>query len=218
MANRFQIILGNKNYSSWSLRPWLILKALPIAFDETVIPLYQADTKALIQKYSHAGKVPILIDAGTVIWDSLAIAEYLAESFPEAKLWPQDQVARAHARSISAEMHSGFTALRSELPMNVRRKPNPVPMSEAAEKDIRRIQEIWSECRRSYADLGPFLFGAFSIADALYAPVVFRFDRYAVHGAPEDLAYRKTILELPWIQEWIEQSAREPWTIDASEK
>jgi len=212
-----QLVIGNKNYSSWSLRPWLLMKQMGIAFEEILIPLYRPETKDRILLYSPSGKVPALKEGERVVWDSLAIAEYLAEMFPRMNLWPEDPEARALARSVSAEMHSGFTALRGELPMNVRRKPAAVTMSEATKADIRRIQEIWGLCRGRYGGAGPFLFGRFSIADAMYAPVVFRFSRYAVEMNSASAAYVKSIEELPAIREWIEASASEPWIIAASE-
>jgi glutathione S-transferase len=148
----------------------------------------------------------------------LAIAEYLAEMFPRMNLWPEDPAARALARSVSNEMHAGFHALRSELPMNIRRPPSPVPMSEAARADALRIQAIWRECRARHGGEGPFLFGRFSIADAMYAPVVFRFFNYAVDRDENASAYQKTLFALPAVQEWVAAAKTEPWVIAASER
>src|SRR3954454_141334 len=191
-----KLVIGNKNYSSWSMRPWLALRASDIAFDEVFIPLY-TDNKAdkdRILSFTRSGKVPALIDGDVTIWDSLAILEYLAEKFPEKKLWPQDCPSRAHARSISAEMHSGFAALRNECGMNLHRPVRAIALSSEARADIGRVQQIWSECRERYAKFGPFLFGAFGGADAMFAPVVHRFRTYAIAGAPEVQAYMDSMM------------------------
>ncbi|HSA59264.1 MAG TPA: glutathione S-transferase family protein [bacterium] len=216
--NTLTLVIGNKNYSSWSLRPWLLLKQAGIPFSEIVIPLYQKDSDAKILEHSPAGKVPILKDGDRTVWDSLAIAEYLNERFPDRGLWPREEGARAMARSISAEMHSGFMDLRNECPMNVRRKPSQIVLGDGAHEDIRRIQEIWTECRSKSGKDGPFLFGKFSIADALYAPVVFRFTRYAIPMNEASQAYADTVLALPAIKEWIDQAVLEPWVLKSDEK
>ncbi|MFO1462552.1 MAG: glutathione S-transferase family protein [bacterium] len=218
MSEKLTLVIGNKNYSSWSLRPWLLMRQMGIPFEEILIPLYRPETKDRILMYSPSGKVPALREGDRVIWESLAIAEYLAEMFPRMNLWPEDPAARALARSISSEMHAGFTALRSELPMNIRRRPAPIAMSPAAQADVRRIESIWEECRRLYAGQGPFLFGRFSIADAMYAPVVFRFSRYAVEVGSEPRSYMGTMEALPAVQEWVEAARSEPWIIAASER
>src|SRR5215213_3972838 len=166
------LVIGNKNYSSWSMRPWMALKAAGIAFEEVVVSLYSGDAdKQKILKYSPAGKVPILVDGGVTVWDSLAIIEYTAEKFPEKGIWPKDVSARAHARSISAEMHSGFVPLRSECSMNIHRPIHRKALSADATADAERLQDMWSECRSKFGQGGPFLFGAFSGADAMYAPI-----------------------------------------------
>ena len=177
-----QLVIGNKNYSSWSFRPWLAMKVARIAFEETVIPLDAPDFKSRLTALSGAGKVPVLIEGDTRVWESLAILEYLAEKFPEASLWPRDAQARAHARAISAEMHAGFQALRRELPMNMRRPVKPHPLAVDAAADVARIEAIWSDCRRRFGQGGPFLYGAFGAADAMYAPVVSRFHTYGVES------------------------------------
>jgi glutathione S-transferase len=178
------LLIGNKNYSSWSLRPWIAMKVAGIPFAEQVISLDAADFKERVRPVSGTGKVPALADGTTLVWESLAILEYLAEKFPQARLWPADPAARAHARSIAAEMHAGFTPLRRHYPMNVRR---PVkrrePTAEVAD-GISRIDAMWADCRTRFGQAGPFLFGAFGAADAMYAPVVSRFHTYAVEVGP----------------------------------
>jgi glutathione S-transferase len=213
-----KLVIGNKNYSSWSMRPWLALRACNIAFEEVLIPLYTgiAD-KEKILSFSRAGKVPVLVDGDVTVWDSLAIIEYAAERFPEARLWPQDRASRSHARSISAEMHSGFMPLRNECGMNLHRPVKPVALSDDARANIARIQQIWSECRERYDKAGPFLFGAFSGADAMYAPVVHRFLSYAIEVAPEARAYMETMMALPAFQEWTRAGLAETLVIDRLE-
>src|SRR6201992_4371167 len=193
-----KLVIGNKNYSSWSMRPWLALRANNIPFDEVFVPLYTGDAdKQRILAVTRSGKVPALVDGDVTIWDSLAIIEYVAERFPQARLWPEDRAARAHARSISAEMHSGFVALRSECGMNLHRPVGAIALSADARANIARIQEIWIECRARFGKSGPFLFGAFSGADAMFAPVVHRFRTYAIEVAPDVRSYMDTIMALP---------------------
>ncbi len=212
------IYLGNKNYSSWSLRPWLVLKQIGVAFDEVVIPLYEPTSKATIMKYSSSGTVPALQHGQLVVWDSLAICEYLAESFPTFQLWPRDPDARAVARSISAEMHSGFEALRGHLPMNVRSSFPNRGVTPEAQADINRVMAIWRDCRKRFAEgKGDFLFGHFSIADAVYAPVVTRFRTYKVEIGREEEVYCNTIMALPAMQQWVTAARNEPMIIDAYE-
>src|SRR4051812_22340171 len=197
------LVIGNKNYSSWSMRPWLALKAGNIAFDEVSIPLYTGDAdKQRILKFTGSGKVPALVDGDITVWDSLAIIEYAAERFPHAGLWPEDRARRAQARSISAEMHSGFAALRNECGMNLHRAVGAKPLSDNARADIARIQEIWSDCRARYGKTGPYLFGALSAADAMYAPVVHRFRTYAIDVAPAVRDYMAAMSALPAFAEW----------------
>jgi glutathione S-transferase len=213
-----KLVIGNKNYSSWSMRPWLALRASNIPFEEIFVPLYTgpADKDRLLS-FSRSGKVPALIDGDITIWDSLAIIEYLAERFPEAKLWPQDRAARAHARSISAEMHSGFMPLRNECGMNLHRPIRSVALSEDARANIARIEEIWSGCRERYGKQGPFLFGAFTGADAMYAPVVHRFRTYDIKVAPVVQAYMETMMALPAFKEWTEAGLAETLIIEKFE-
>ena len=218
MATSLTLVIGNKNYSSWSLRPWLLMKQMGIPFEEILIPLYRPETDNRIRLYSPSGKVPVLKEGERVVWESLAIAEYLAEMFPRMNLWPESPEARSLARSVSHDMHAGFGALRSELPMNVRRVPAPVELSLQAEADALRIQEIWRTCRDRFGGGGPFLFGRFSIADAMYAPVLFRFYNYAVKRDETAMAYQETLFALPALQEWVAAARTEPWTIAASER
>lgn len=204
------LVIGNKNYSSWSMRPWIALKATGIAFDEVVIPLYTGDAdKKRILAFTASGKVPVLVDGDVTIWDSLAIIEYAAERFPKARLWPDDVAARAHARSVSAEMHSGFAALRSECGMNIHRPVAAKTLSAAAQADIARIKEIWSDCRQRYGRLGPYLFGQFSGADAMYAPVIHRFRTYAIELDPVLQGYVGVMNALPAFQEWTQAALAE---------
>jgi len=197
------LVIGNKNYSSWSLRPWIAMKVLGIGFKEKYIPLYGPGAKEQLQLESPAGKVPILIDGGVRVWDSLAILEYLAETNP--KMWPSGREARAAARSISAEMHSGFPNLRTHMSMNVRKRYPGKGRTPEVLAEVQRINSIWSEAK------GPFLFGAFSAADAMYAPVVLRFRTYEV--AVDNRAYYDAMLALPAMKEWIAASERETETI-----
>lgn len=198
----YTLVIGNKAYSSWSLRPWLLMKHAGIPFEEVKLSLYQEGAKQRLLSHSGAGKVPVLRDGDLTIWDSLAIAEYLAEKHPERKLWPADSKARAQARSASAEMHSSFSSLRSQMPMNVRRRVPRKPTPEVA-ADIARIQAIWTDCRGRFGAGGPFLFGTFCIADAMYAPVASRFHTYGVDLAEPSRAYAQTLLGLPAFQAWV---------------
>ncbi|MES2750545.1 MAG: glutathione S-transferase family protein [Pseudomonadota bacterium] len=213
------LVIGNKNYSSWSMRPWMALKGADIPFNEIVIPLYTGDAdKKRILSFTRSGKVPALIDGDITVWDSLAIIEYAAERFPAAKLWPKDVASRAHARSISAEMHSSFMALRNECGMNIHRPVGAKSMSDAAKTDIVRIQQIWSECRALHGGEGPFLFGAFSGADAMFAPVIHRFRTYAVDVTPPVRAYMDTMLANAAFQEWTEMALAETLVIEKFEQ
>ena len=214
-----KLAIGNKNYSSWSMRPWLAMRATNIAFEEIFIPLYTDDKtdKDRILSFSRSGKVPVLIDGDVTVWDSLAIIEYLAERFHAATLWPEDRAERAHARSISAEMHSGFLPLRNECGMNLHRPIGAIDLSADAQANVARIQQIWIECRERYGKRGPFLFGAFSAADAMYAPVVHRFRTYAIPVAPQVHAYMETMLALPAFAEWTRDGLAETLVIERFE-
>ena len=212
-----ELVIGNKNYSSWSFRPWLAMKVARIAFAETVIPLDTPDFKSRIADLSVAGKVPVLIDGDTRVWESLAILEYLAEKNPEAGLWPREARARAHARAICSEMHAGFQPLRRQFPMNMRRPVKAHELNADAASDVRRIETLWGDCRARFGQGGPFLYGAFGAADAMYAPVVSRFHTYGVEvgGATRD--YMRAITALPEWSEWREAARREPWVIPQDE-
>ena len=195
-----KLVIGDRNYSSWSLRPWLAIRQARLPFEEILIRLRQPSTRSDILKHSPSGKVPCLIDGQVVVWDSLAICEYLAEISP--MLWPAEPARRAEARAVSAEMHSGFSALRNCLPMDIRAvKPNEARSTEV-ESDIERIVAIWESCRARHSDDGPFLFGRFSIADAMFSPVVWRFRTYAVDLPPRAQAWADGLSSLPAMQEW----------------
>lgn len=202
-----KLVIGDRNYSSWSLRPWLAIKQAGLPFEEVFIRLSGAGTKGEILKYSPSGKVPCLIDGNTIVWDSLAICEYLAETVPS--LWPSDRQMRAEARAISAEMHSGFGALRHGMPMEIRASKPYDERSAEVESDIARIISIWESCRSRFAQEGPFLFGTFSIADAMYAPVVWRFLTYAVALPPASREWVKTMCALPAMQDWRDAALAE---------
>ena len=213
------LYIGNKNYSSWSLRAWLALKQVGTPFKEVVIPLEGAGKPTVaIAAHSPSGKVPALRYGDMVVWDSLAIGEYLASEFHQAHLWPDERIARAFARSASAEMHSGFPALRSQLPMNVRRAPIELARTPEVELEIGRIVSLWGEARHRFGAAGPYLFGRFSLADAMFAPVASRFRTYGVPLDAMATDYIRTIHELPAMQEWIEAAKRETWSIPSYEQ
>jgi glutathione S-transferase len=216
-VSKLQLVIGNKNYSSWSLRPWMALTMAGIPFREMVIPLDTPETAALIAQHSAAGRVPVLHHGRQTVWESLAIMEYLAELFPEKHLWPKALAARAIARAVANEMHAGFGALRNACPMNLRRPRKPVPMSEQVLKDVARIERIWRDCRARYGKGGKFLFGRFSIADAMYAPVVTRFDTYAIKVADDTRAYMDTILNTEAFVAWREAALKESWIVPSDE-
>ncbi len=206
------IILGNKNYSSWSLRPWLVLEHVGVPYGEEVIQLDQEDTKELILRHSPSGRVPCLHHGPLIVWDSLAICEYLNECFPAKQLWPADSKARMVARAVSAEMHAGFGALREQMPMNIRASKPGKGRTPASELDIRRVIEIWRSCRGRFGDGGPFLFGHFTIADAMFAPVVTRFRTYEVPLSGSAADYAATVWAMPSLQKWVAAAKAEPWT------
>jgi glutathione S-transferase len=203
-----KLVIGDKNVSSWSMRPWLVLTHFGIGFDETLIRLGQPDSKEKILAHSPSGKVPCLVaDSGAAVWESLAIMETLAELFPQHALWPRDPDARAHARSISAEMHAGFAPLRQDMSMEITTRAPGRGATRTALADVKRIDAIWSECLRQHG--GPFLFGDFGIADAMFAPVVMRFNSYAPSLGDAAYAYAERVTALPAVTAWIDGARRE---------
>ena len=210
------LVIANKLYSSWSLRPWLLLKQFGIPLDEILIPLDLPDTKQRVLKHSPAGKVPILVDGDATVWESIAIMEYAGDALG-APVWPQDRAARAMARSVAAEMHAGFFALRSACPMNLGKKYAAKDRGEAVARDVARFSEIVRQARERFGDGGPFLFGAFSAADAMYAPLVTRLDTYSVDLDATTRAYADAILALPAFREWRAAALQETWIVDADE-
>lgn len=213
-----KLVIGNKNYSSWSLRAWLILREAGIEFDEVRIPLDTDTTAEEIAQFSPAGCVPVLLIDNEVIWDTLAIAETVAERWPDRLLWPEDPARRAHARAVSAEMHAGFVALREAMPMNCRAMGRKVALPDAVAADIDRVFAIWSDCHRRYGEDGDWLFGRFSVADAMFAPVVLRFRTYGINLPESASVYPARLLESPAVQEWLLESESETEVIDQEEK
>ena len=207
--SRLQLVIGTKRFSSWSLRPWLALKQAGLPFDEVKVTLRQPDTKQQILAHSPSGKVPLLKDGGLLVWDSLAICEYVAEMACAVPLWPENRGTRALARSISAEMHSGFMGLRQHLSMDVLERTDMPQIPEEAQPDIVRIQAIWQDCRTRFGAGGDYLFGRWSIADAMFAPVATRFHTYGVKLDPVSQAYVEATLALPAMREWIEDARQE---------
>lgn len=214
-----RLIIGNKNYSSWSLRPWIVMKAKDIAFEETLVPLRAADTPDRIKKFSPSAKVPCLVDGDVTVWESLSIMEYLAEKFPGKGIWPADSKARAHARSIASEMHAGFQALRMACPMSITQRFAPKPLSDDVKANVGRIAEIWREARDRFADkaAGPFLYGEFTAADGMYAPVVSRFHSYGIATDAASTAYMDAVRAHPAYRAWLAAAAEEPWVIQQNE-
>ncbi len=213
----YTLYIVNKNYSSWSLRPWLAMKIAGIPFDEKLVLLFGDDWKANIAKISPSARVPVLKDGDLVLWETMAILEYLAEQHPDKGLWPDDRDARAVARAVSNEMHAGFSALRGNMPMNIRKSHPGRGMGEGVAEDIARIQEIWNDCRTRFGATGDFLFGSFSIADAMFAPVVIRLTTFAVELDDVCAAYRDAIQALPEMIEWSDAGRAEPWIIPDNE-
>jgi len=209
------LVIGNKNYSSWSLRPWLMLKHLGLEFEEVVIPLDTATSHEEIDAYGPSGRVPVLRDGELTVWDSLAICEYAAER--SGRGWPQAPAARAVARAVCAEMHSGFSTLRSMWPMNARARNRRTVVTPGLEADVERIDELWNDCRSRFGSGGPWLFGEYSVADAMYAPVVLRFNTYGARISQTARWYMASVLEDAALQAWIHAAKHEPWTIAADE-
>lgn len=215
--SKLRLIIGNKNYSSWSLRPWLALTAAKLPFIEEMILLDTPEFAGAVARHSGAGRVPVLYHGKLVIWDSLAILEYIADAFPQKNMWPTASSARAMARSISSEMHAGFQALRNACPMNLRRPRRTVLMEDAVKKDVARIESLWRAARDKHAKGGKFLFGKFSNADAMYAPVVTRFDTYDIKVASDTREYMNNVMECEAFKAWKEAALKETWIVPSDE-
>lgn len=212
------LFIGNKVYSSWSLRPWIVLKAKGIAFQETLVQLRAADFAEHVRKFSPSGKVPCLVDGDVTVWETLAIMEYLAEKFPEKGIWPTEPKARAHARAISSEMHAGFQALRGHCPMAITQRFAPKPLPADVQANISRITAVWNEARTfSGSATGPFLYGAFSAADGMYAPVVSRCYSYSIAVDAVSQAYIDAMRTHPAYKAWVAEAAAEPWVLAQNE-
>ncbi|MGL4636285.1 MAG: glutathione S-transferase family protein [Beijerinckiaceae bacterium] len=212
-----KLVIGNKNYSSWSLRPWIAMKQIGLSFEEVVIPMNMPSTRADMLAHSPTGLVPTLIDGDVTIFETIAILEYLNDKFPNAGLWPKDMAARAHARAISAEMHAGFAALRRDCPMNMRRQVKKHIVSPEAQKHVERIDAIWSDARQRFGAGGAFLFGSFTNADAMFAPVINRFHVYDLPRSKTAQEYMDTMMALPSWKDWESASRAESWVIEKSE-
>jgi len=209
------LVIGNKNYSTWSLRAWLFMKHAGVEFQEILVPLDNPETREQLERYGPSGRVPVLRQGTLCVWDSLAICEYIAEL--SGRGWPQAREARAVARSVSAEMHSGFPTLRSLWPMNARARNRRTAVTAALAADVERIDEIWNDCRSRFGSGGPWLFGDYSVADAMYAPAVLRFNTYGAHISQTARWYMASVLEDGPLQEWLQAAKQEPWTIAAEE-
>jgi glutathione S-transferase len=203
------LIIGNKNYSSWSLRPWIFMKHLNLEFTEKRIPLFTETTDQELEPYFSDYKVPVLLDDDVTVWDSLAILEYLSENYLNSKGWPENVKVRALARSVSAEMHSSFVNVRSEMPMNCRKTFHNIRLSDAAAREVERIKTLWRTCRTEYGGQGEWLFGQYSIADAMYAPIALRFAGYSISLTGIEKAYVESVLAHPNINQWIEAGKAE---------
>jgi glutathione S-transferase len=210
-----RLIIANQNYSSWSLRPWFLLKIFNIPFEEIKLPLFTEEFEQRIGQLSPSRKVPALHDRDCVVWDSLAICEYINEAHCNGQAWPHDIALRAHARAISAEMHSGFPNIRSQMPMDCKRAPKAIEHSEALTKELERVDHIWTQCREANQTKGPWLFGTPSIADALYAPLAIRFNSYAISNLSNIAQeYIQFLLSHPSMKEWIKAGQSESATIE----
>jgi glutathione S-transferase len=214
---KLELVIGNKNYSSWSMRPWILLRQAGIPFDEVQLKFDQTVKVIGIEKYSAAGKVPVLLIDGEPVWDSLAICETVAELFPDKHLWPESSAARRLARSACAEMHSGFQNLRGKMPMNIRGRHPGKGMTPEVRRDIERIVALWTECRERFGGAGSLLFGKFSVADAFYAPVVMRFQTYGVKVPQVAQEYCEAVKALSAVKEWSEAGRRESEFVAADE-
>lgn len=215
--SEIQLVLGNKNYSSWSMRAWLCLRKCDIDFDEILLPLDTPEFRRRIDKYSPTGRVPVLLHEGRVIWDSLAICEYANDCFAGGRLWPKDTVSRGFGRSMVAEMHSGFMDLRNKMPMNCRAINRQVPMDEGLQRDIERVCSLWESALAGQGHSGPWLLGEFSIADAMFAPVVMRFRNYGVRLPQSARRYSSHVVADADMRLWLEAARKETWTVAADE-
>ena len=215
------LVIANKCHSSWSMRPWLLMKHFGIPFEEVLIPfatpMNSPDWTAQVRRYSPAGKVPVLVDRDVAVWESLAIIEYLADEHPDLPIWPRERAARALARAIASEMHAGFSALRSACPMNLGKRYPARDRGPAVAKDVARVCEIWRTTRERFGRGGPFLFGAFCAADAMYAPVVTRFHTYSLPADEAGRAYMDAVMALPAFREWREAGLAETWIVPEDE-
>ena len=209
-----KLIIANQAYSSWSLRPWILLATFGIPFEEVVIPMGRPDTKKKMLKYAPTGKVPSLVDGDVSAYESISVIEYIAEKYPKKTIWPKNKVARAHARSLSAEMHAGFQALRQHCPTVFRRPVKMREMTPEAMADVARIEKAWAHARKTFGRGGPFLFGKFCAADAMFAPVVNRLHTYDVPVSKTTRAYMNAIMELPAWKAWIHDAQNETWTME----
>jgi glutathione S-transferase len=214
---RFELVIGNKAYSGWSMRPWLALRHTGAAFSETRISLYVPGSKEKLLQHAPSGKVPALKHGTLTVWESMAICEYLAERFPEAQLWPTALDARAEARAVSTEMHAGFSRIREAMPFNCRVRDRHVPHTAELDREIARATELWESCRQRHAGAGPWLFGAFSIADAMFIPLALRFVTYSVPLTGKARAYVDAVWEHAPVQEWIAAARQEPEVMESNE-
>jgi glutathione S-transferase len=212
-----KLVIANKAYSSWSLRPWILLAHFKIPFVEIVIPMDQPDTRARMLKYAPTGKCPSLHDGAISVWESLAIVEYIAEKYPDKPIWPKAKAARAHARTLSSEMHAGFQALRQHCPTNFRRPVKKLALTPEVEADVARIEAAWAKARKTYGGAGPFLFGRFSGADAMFAPVVNRLHVYDVKVKKTSRDYMDAVMALPAWKAWIADAEAETWRMEKYE-
>lgn len=215
--SKLTLIIGNKNYSSWSLRPWILLRHHNINFTEKRVALFETTTANELAEYNSDYKVPVLKDDDLIVWDSLSILEYISETYLDGAGWPDNQSARAIARSISAEMHSSFVNVRTELPMNCRKKFNHIKLTQNAEREIERIKTLWRKCRQEYGNGGEWLFGHFSIADAMFAPIALRFNGYNIPLEGIEADYIQSVLSHPEIIEWVDAGKRETEIIETDE-
>ena len=208
-----RLVIANKAYSSWSQRPWVLMRHFEIPFEETVIAMDRPETRAEMLAFAPTGKCPALVDGDIVVWESLAIVEYLAESFPELRIWPREKPARALARALASEMHAGFTALRGHCPTQYRRPVRKIALTPQVEADVARIEAAWADARARHGAGGPFLFGAFCAGDAMFAPVVNRLHAYDIPVKPETRAYLDAMMAVPAWKAWEAGAKEEPWSI-----